>query len=95
VIYLLLTVTVNGMQQIHPVIYLLLTVSVNGMQQIHPVIFLLLNDIRSEISEPEQADPPVRHSLSTLPEERSLNVNIYVMEYLFCYFKFSGTKSVL
>ena len=39
---IVLTVTVNGMQQIHPVIYLLLTVTVNGMQQIHPVIYLLL-----------------------------------------------------
>ena len=36
-IYLLLTVTINGIQQIHPVIYLLLTVTINGMQQIHPV----------------------------------------------------------
>ena len=41
-IYLLLKITVNDMQQIHPVIYLLLTVTVSGMQQIHPVIYLLL-----------------------------------------------------
>ena len=42
-IYLLLTATVNGTQQIHPVIYLLLTVTVNAIQQIHPVIYLLLS----------------------------------------------------
>ena len=36
-VYLLLTITINGMQQIHPVIYLLLTVTINGMQHIHPV----------------------------------------------------------
>ena len=41
-IYVLLTVTLNGMQQIHPVIYLLLTVTLNDMQEIHPVIYLLL-----------------------------------------------------
>ena len=39
---IVLTVTVSGTQQIHPVIYLLLTVTVNGRQQIHPVIYLLL-----------------------------------------------------
>ena len=39
---IVLTVTVNDMQQKHPVIYLLLTVTVNGMQEIHPVIYLLL-----------------------------------------------------
>ena len=33
-IYLLLTATINSMQQIHPVIYLLLTVTINGIQQI-------------------------------------------------------------